>query len=124
MMRTLYVAVGGCIGTLARYGLAGAVQRLSGVEFPGGILVVNVLGSFVLGVVMALSLDRGLINEDLRIALSVGLCGGFTTMSTFSYQTLALLSGGSSALALLNIAATFTICLAAVWLGGVVGRAI
>jgi CrcB protein len=122
-MRMLYIAVGGCVGTLARYWLAGVVQRFSGGEFPAGILVVNILGSFVLGVIMGLSLERGL-SEDMRLALSVGLCGGFTTMSQFSYQTMALLEHGNSSYAVIYIAATFVVCLAAVWLGGAVGRVV
>lgn len=121
-MRLLYLAVAGAVGTLARYGLANAVQGLGGGVFPTGILVVNVLGSFVLGVVMALSVSRALISEDFRLVLAVGLCGGFTTMSSFSYQTMALLDEGHIAFAFLNIVSTVAVCLAAVWVGGVVGR--
>src|SRR6185369_328506 len=84
--RTLLVSLGGLVGSVARYWLSGFVQQVSGGEFPLGTLAVNVLGSFVLGLVMALSLERGVVSPNARILLSVGLCGGFTTMSTFSYE--------------------------------------
>jgi CrcB protein len=122
MMRAAYVAIGGGIGSLARYWLAGIVQQLGGTEFPLGTLAVNVSGSLVLGVVMTLSLERGIIDADLRTLLAIGLCGGFTTMSTFSYETLALLRDGSMAMAGINIAASLSACLIAVWLGGTIAR--
>jgi len=121
--RTALVAVGGLVGSVARYWLSGAVQELTGHVFPSGTLVVNIVGSFVLGVVMALSLDRGLLDDELRILLSTGFCGGFTTMSTFSYETFALLRDGERVLALANVCATLGVCLAAAWLGNVVARA-
>ena len=122
MTRTLLVAFGGMLGSVARYWLAGAIQRLDGVEFPFGTLGVNVLGSFVVGVVMALSLERGTVSPNARLFLAVGFCGGFTTMSTFSYETMALLRDGEMVLGLGNVAVTLVTCLAAVWLGQVIGR--
>jgi CrcB protein len=122
VLRTILVGLGGLIGSLARYWLAGVVQQLNGSEFPMGTLAVNVLGSFVIGLVFALSLERGLINANLRLLLTTGFCGGFTTMSTFSFETLALLRDGSTAAALGNIGATLIICLAAVWLGDFTAR--
>ena len=122
MSRTLLVALGGLIGSVGRYWLAGVVQRLNGTEFPIGTLAVNVLGSFLVGLVLALSLDRGLLNADLRTFLAVGFCGGFTTMSTFSYETVSLLRDGSTVLALANVGGTVGVCLAAVWLGDLVAR--
>ena len=89
--RLLLVAGGGLIGCVARYWLAGVVQRLGDHGFPSGTLAVNILGSLVIGIVMTLSLERGLVDESLRILLTTGFCGGFTTMSTFSYETFALL---------------------------------
>lgn len=122
MSRAVLVGVGGLVGSLARYGLAGFVQRLSASEFPAGTLAVNVLGSFVVGLVMVLSLERGLLDADMRLLLAVGLCGGFTTMSTFSYETLALLRDGEMLWALGNLGATIGSCFLAVWLGDLVGR--
>jgi len=120
--RTLLVAFGGMLGSIARYWLAGVIQRLDGAEFPFGTLGVNVLGSFIVGVVMALSLERGTLPPNARIFLAIGLCGGFTTMSTFSYETMALLRDGQAILGLGNVAATLIACLVAVWLGQVIGR--
>jgi CrcB protein len=120
--RTLLVAVGGLVGSVARYWMAGWVQNLNGSEFPFGTLAVNVLGSFILGLVMTLALERGLLSADVRILLGTGFCGGFTTMSTFSYETMALLQYGGPSDALSNLALTLAACLASVWLGGLTGR--
>jgi CrcB protein len=102
--------------------MAGAVQQLNGSEFPIGTLAVNIAGSFVLGLIMVLSIERGLINADLRILLATGFCGGFTTMSTFSYESVALLRDGTTTFALYNLAATIIGCWGAVWLAGVFTR--
>jgi len=122
MSRLVLVGLGGFLGSAARYWLAGQVHSWTGAAFPAGTLVVNGLGSFVLGMVMALGLERGLITPNLRLFLAVGLCGGFTTMSTFSYETLALLQEGSLATALANVAGTLALCIVAVWLGAAAGR--
>ncbi len=114
--RSFLVAAGGVGGCLARYWMSGLVQRISGGQFPFGTLSVNVLGSFVVGVIMTLSLERGQIGAELRILLTVGFCGGFTTMSTFSYESVALMRDGTAQLALYNLASTLTGCLGAAWL--------
>jgi CrcB protein len=124
MQRTLLVALGGLVGCVARYWLGGTVQRMAGETFPSGTLVVNVLGSMLIGLVMTLSLERGLVNDDVRILLTTGFCGGFTTMSTFSWETVALLREDQWVLALGNAGGTLVACLAAVWLGVVVARAV
>src|SRR5205085_5706032 len=120
--RTLLVGLGGLLGSVARYWMSGVVQQASGGEFPLGTLAVNILGSFVVGLVMALSLERGMMQANVRILLTVGLCGGFTTMSTFSYETVALMRDGETMLALSNVAGTVGSCLAAAWVGQAVGR--
>lgn len=124
MSPTLLVALGGLVGCVARYWLSGALQRLGGTDFPVGTLGVNLMGSFVLGLLMTLSLERGVIGGDLRLALTTGVCGGFTTMSTFSYETVALANDGQAALALGNIGITVLGCTAAVWLGTAAARAV
>jgi CrcB protein len=120
--RTLLVALGGVAGCVARYWVSAWVQG-GGTAFPAGTLAVNVAGSFAIGVVMALSNERGVVGADLRLLLTTGFCGGFTTMSTFSYETLALAHNGHPAVAAGNIGATLVACLAAAWAGGMVARA-
>ncbi len=115
--RSALVGVGGLLGSLVRYWLSGVAQRLGGQEFPTGTLAVNILGSFVIGLVMTLSLERGLIDEDVRLFLTTGFCGGFTTMSTFSYETMGLLREGEMMLALGNVGSSLVACLGAVRLG-------
>ena len=122
LSRPALVAIGGVVGCVARYWLSGIVQRLSNHGFPSGTLAVNVLGSLIIGLVMTLSLERGVLDEDLRLLLTTGFCGGFTTMSTFSYETLALLRDGEHVLALGNTGATFAACLGATWLGTIIAR--
>ncbi len=122
LYRSILVAAGGVCGCLARYWMAGAVQRLNGSDFPVGTLAVNITGSFVLGLIMVLSIERGLINANLRILLATGFCGGFTTMSTFSYKSMALLRDGTATFALFNLVATIAGWWGAVWLAGLLAR--
>jgi CrcB protein len=118
----LLVASGGMVGSLARYALAGLVQRLSDASFPVGTLAVNVLGSFLLGLIMALSLERGALGAEARILLGTGFCGGFTTMSTFAYETMALTREGDVGFAIGNFVLTLAACLGAVVVGQLLGR--
>jgi CrcB protein len=121
--RTLLVALGGVLGCILRYWLAGIVQRYTDTSvFPTGTLAVNVIGSFVVGLVMSLSLERGLIGDQSRILLTTGFCGGFTTMSTFSYETVRLMQDGEGLLALANTSLTVVVCFVAVWIGIAAGR--
>ena len=110
------------VGSFARYGVSGFVQRLSDGPFPLGTLAVNVTGSFVLGFVMALSLERGALSAEARLLLGAGFCGGYTTMSTFAYETMALGRQGDWTFAVGNLVLTLVACLAAVWAGQLVGR--
>ena len=84
------VAVGGGIGALARYWLSTWILGLTGAGFPWGTFAVNVIGSFVIGLVMVLSIDRNLISPEARLLLTTGFCGGLTTFSTFSAEVVAL----------------------------------
>ena len=93
MKLILYLAVGGMVGTLARYALGGLLQPSSG-NFPWGTLVVNVLGAFALGFLMRYLLGTAAVGPELRAALTIGFCGSFTTMSTFSYETVTLMTDG------------------------------
>ena len=117
MERLAWVCLGGAAGSGARYLLAGWVQRLAGAGFPAGTLAVNLLGSFALGLLMPIGLRTDLLSPTVRVALATGLMGGFTTYSTFSYETMSLLQEGAWMAAALNVAATLLGCLAASFLG-------
>jgi CrcB protein len=90
----LWVALGGALGSMARWALSGAVQRWSGTAFPWGTFAVNLLGSLLIGVVTALALERALVPPPARLFLVTGVLGGFTTFSALSYETFALLRDG------------------------------
>jgi CrcB protein len=117
MERLAWVCLGGAAGSGARYLLAGWVQRLAGAGFPAGTLAVNLLGSFVLGLLMPLGLRTDLLSPTVRVALATGLLGGFTTYSTFSYETMSLLQEGAWLAAVANVGGTVVGCLAASFLG-------
>ena len=115
----LLVALGGALGRAARYLCSLGLSRWLGETFPWGTLCVNVVGSFVIGFYFILTAPNGrlLVSSDWRIFVTVGICGGFTTFSSFSLQTLLLLRDGELLLAGLNAFGSFTLCMAAVWLG-------
>jgi len=121
--RVVLVAVGGALGSVARYGVGAAAARLLGPAFPWGTLMVNVSGSFLIALVMHLALAGTAISVELRIFLTTGIMGGFTTYSSFNYETLALLNQRAYGLAGLNLAATVLGCLLAGVLGLATGRA-
>ena len=118
-MNYVWVAVGSALGGMARYWCSGFVARLFGEWFPWGTLIVNVSGSFVIGVFAALSAAEGpfLIPPEMRIFVMVGICGGYTTFSSFSLQTLNLLNDGELFRAGANIGLSVLCCMLAVWAG-------
>lgn len=117
MGRLFWICLGGALGSGARYLVSGWVLTLLGRSFPYGTLAVNVLGSFFLGAVMHLGLATESISPTARLALTVGLAGGFTTFSTFSYETTTLLQEGAWNLGLLNVVVTLVACLVATSVG-------
>ena len=96
--------------------------RAAGTGFPYGTLLVNVTGSFLLGLLMQLSLSTQIVSTDMRLLLGTGILGGFTTYSAFNYETLALLRGNTWGLAIVNVATTLIGCLVAGALGSVIAR--
>ncbi|SPE18115.1 putative fluoride ion transporter CrcB [Candidatus Sulfotelmatomonas gaucii] len=93
-MRLLMIAVFGAIGTLARYGLQGLVQVKTGSTFPYGTLAINLTGCFFLGLIGQFTLNRLVISSELRIAIAVGFFGGYTTFSSFGWETAKMLEAG------------------------------
>lgn len=124
MDRLAWVCLGSALGGGARYLLSQGALRLLGPSFPYGTLTVNVVGSFLIGLVMHVSLETTLISPAARIFLTTGVLGGLTTYSTFNYETLGLAAEGDWHLAATNIAATVAACLAAGVLGLASGRAL
>jgi len=118
------VAVGGALGSMARFWLAGAMAALTGPRFPWGTLLINVVGSFVIGLVAGFTLTPGRIgmHPDIRIFLMTGICGGFTTFSAFSLQTLELLQGGEFVPALGYVAGSVVLCVIGTYCGWLLGR--
>jgi CrcB protein len=112
----LLIALGGAAGSLLRYLLGGAVQRLSASGFPVGTLVVNISGCFIIGVLVRQFMNMQL-SPELRALLIVGFCGGFTTFSTFSAETLGLIEGGEYARAMSYVILSLGLCLTATLAG-------
>jgi CrcB protein len=119
----LWIGLGSAIGGMARYWSFGMMARMAGETFPYGTLTVNIVGSLVIGFIMAVTGDQGrlLVSPAVRQFVMPGLCGGFTTFSTFSLETLLLARDGQWSRAGVNIAASVALCLAGVWAGHTAG---
>jgi CrcB protein len=126
MLEYILVMVGGALGTGARFWVSGFVAERGGELFPLGTLVVNITGSFAVGFLAAFMDPQGffLMSPRLRQFLMIGVCGGYTTFSSFSLQTLDLVRDGDWFKAGLNTLLSFVCCLAAVWLGRILALAI
>ncbi|GFO54409.1 putative fluoride ion transporter CrcB [Geomonas sp. Red276] len=111
-------------GGLTRYYLSGWVYSMLGRAFPYGTLAVNVIGAYLIGVVMELGMRSTAISDTLRVGLTVGFMGGLTTFSTFSYETFKLLEDGQFAVAFGNVLGSVVLCLLCTWLGIVTIRSI
>lgn len=118
MGKYLVVALGGAVGTVARYWVGGMVGRALPSRFPFGTLIINVTGSFIIGFFLTLVTERISINPNLRLAIAVGFVGGYTTFSTFEYESFKLLEGGSGIAGFMNVALSLMLGFLAVW-GGV-----
>jgi CrcB protein len=120
-MNTLLVAIGGAIGSVGRYLIGGWVQSLAGTGFPAGTFFVNVTGSLIIGVILGL-VERGALSSQARLLLAVGLMGGYTTFSSFSYDNLGLLQTGETGRFFFNVIAQLALGLFAAYLGVVIAR--
>lgn len=123
METILLVGLGSAVGGICRYLLSMTVHAFLGKSFPYGTLTVNALGSFLIGFLFILLLDRyASFAEELRALLVIGFLGGFTTFSSFSMETINLFENGEIMLAGLNIFLSITICLVLTWLAVLLGR--
>ncbi|GJQ20817.1 MAG: putative fluoride ion transporter CrcB [Bacteroidia bacterium] len=120
----LIVFLGGGIGAAGRYWLSSAVYKVFPPEFPFGNLVVNVSGCLLIGMLMSVTEGRLVLTSSMKMFLAIGILGGFTTFSSFSYETIALLRDGQILYGSLNVLATILGCLAATYAGMVIGKII
>ena len=117
MTQLLAIAAGGSIGAVLRYVASSGVHLWLGRVFPYGTLLVNVLGSFIMGLLYELFLQRISVSDEVRALLLVGILGAFTTFSTFSMETISLIEQGDLSKAVLNVLLSVILCLSAAWFG-------
>ncbi|XOV88569.1 MAG: fluoride efflux transporter CrcB [Pseudomonadota bacterium] len=122
MNELVAIGLGGALGAVARHGVAHVCNLLFGTQFPYGTLVVNVVGSFLIGILFVLLVERALLPPVWRSVLIVGFLGAFTTFSTFSLQTLALFEEGRAGAALVYVGASVIVCVLAAALGLALAR--
>lgn len=117
MQKIIYVGIGGFIGATIRYLITIQSAKLFNSSIPLGTLIANVLGGFIIGVIMEISMSTELISPNLKLFLTTGIMGGLTTFSTFSYETISLLGDGKYLLGLGNVFLNLTLSLGGVVLG-------
>ena len=121
-MKYLLILLGGGAGSLARYLAGSAIAHRFGTRFPAGTMVVNVTGCFLIGLAMTLLTERLQPHPYWRLVLVVGFLGGYTTFSSFEWETYAAVRGGGFWIGLANIAGSVVLGYAAVWLGALLAR--
>jgi len=125
MQKILWAGLGGFLGSAARYAIGIGLTRASAaLAFPVATLLVNVLGSIIIGLFLAFTLTRNTLTDDARVFVVVGVLGGFTTFSSFSMDTMLLWREAGAARASTNVLLNVVLCLLAVWLGDALGRTI
>ena len=124
MQNILIIGIGGFMGAVARYGLSLWISQRWGRSFPLGTFVINVSGSFLIGLLMTLIADRFTMNPQWRLLLVVGFLGAYTTFSTFEYETGAMLKDGEWAFAMLNIVLSVVVGFVALKLGEAIAKAV
>ena len=122
MLSVLYVALGGAIGSALRYGVNIATPRLLGHDFPWATLTVNVVGSFAMGFLAAFLVEKYADQPDLRLFLTTGVLGGFTTFSAFSLDVFGLVHRGESSMAVIYAMASVVLSIIAVFSGFMISR--
>ena len=123
-MRAFWVGFAGFFGAVSRYWIDGWISRLGGGAFPWGTFVVNISGCFLVGLLTTVLTERLLPHPTVRIAVTVGFLGAYTTFSTFAYESLRQIQDGALGMAFGNVAASVVLGIAAAWAGVAVGRAI
>ncbi len=121
-MKLLWIALAGALGTLTRYWMGGAVQRLADGSFPVGTFAINVSGCFAFGLFWALAVERFNVSGELRMIVLLGFMGAFTTFSSFLFETLELMKDSEWLLAALNMIGQNVVGLAGLFLGWTLGR--
>jgi CrcB protein len=125
MIAYFWVAIGGALGSMGRYWMDGVVSNKFGTSFPWGVLFINIGGSFLIGIIGALASPEGRLDSQSRVFatqfLMIGICGGYTTFSSFSLRTLRFLQEGQWLYAGAYIISSVILCLIAVWLGYLLG---
>ena len=124
MEKHFIIAIGAILGAYSRYWMGLWVADRWGTQFVYGTLAINLIGSFVLGLFLAMHLDRGLFTSSARYLVAVGWCASFTTYSTFSWDTFRYIQEGNLKLALANVSLTLIGCLCATWAGVVLAKAL
>jgi CrcB protein len=122
MYKYLIVSCGAAVGGAFRYWMSNFVYLFLPSYFPYGTLAVNVLGSFILGIIIFYFDDHGLINQSLKLFLTVGFCGGFTTFSTFSLETVNLIKSSEFFFAIMNVFLNLFLCLAGVYIAYLISK--
>jgi CrcB protein len=122
VIKYIMVALGGAIGAIARFGLGAYVGNRWGTRFPYGTFIINISGSFLVGLILTLLTERSHWSPNWRYLIPVGFIGAYTTFSTFEYETLRSLQDGQATVALLNVVLSVVLGFVAVWLGVIAGR--
>lgn len=122
MIRYVLIALGGAIGALARFAVGSYVGNRMGTRFPYGTMLINLTGSFLIGVAMTVIAERASVNRNIVYLVPIGFIGAYTTFSTFEFETIRLVQDGQVFAAFANVGLSVLIGFAMVWLGVVAGR--